>query len=78
LGKTGTIGAYMKAATKKDQKINLVNCERVSSFDANCNNSSQIRCSVPIKVSYPEKKPQIISIHQAETVVRIKETKGTG
>jgi hypothetical protein len=65
----------MKAATKKDQKINLVNCERVSSFDANYNNSSQIRCNIPVKVKFSEKEPQIVNIHQTETGIRIKQTK---
>jgi len=65
----------MKDIAKKEQKINLVNCERILLSEAFYNNSSQIRCTIPVKVKYPEKKPQIVNIHQAETVVRIKQTK---
>ena len=65
----------MKDVAKKEQKINLLNCERIPLSEAFYNNSSQIRCNIPVKVKYPEKKAQIVNIHQTETVVRIKQTK---
>jgi hypothetical protein len=65
----------MKEMVNKEQKINLMNCEKVQESEALHNNSSQIRCSNPVKVKFSEKKPQIVNIHQTETVVRIKQTK---
>ena len=65
----------MKEMGKKEQKINLINCEKVEQSDALYNNSSQIKCSIPVKVKFSEKKPQIVNIHQTETVVRIRHTK---
>ncbi len=65
----------MKEMVGKEQKINLINCEKVQESEALHNNSSQIRCSIPVKVKFSEKKPQIVNIHQTETVVRIKHTK---
>jgi hypothetical protein len=65
----------MKEMVKKEQKINLINCEKVQESEALHNNSSQIRCSIPVKVKFSVEKPQIVNIHQNETVVRIKQTK---
>lgn len=65
----------MKEMVGKEQKINLINCEKVQESEALHNNSSQIRCSIPVKVKFSEKKPQIVNIHQTETIVRIKHTK---
>jgi len=65
----------MKEMGKKEQKINLINCEKVVQSEALYNNSSQIKCSIPVKVKFSEKKPQIVNIHQTETVVRIRHTK---
>ena len=65
----------MKGVVKKEQKINLINCEKTLISEALQNNSSQIRCNIPIKVTFSEKKPQIVNIHKSETVVRIKQDK---
>jgi len=65
----------MKEMVKKEQKINLINCEKVEQSDALYNNSSQIKCSIPVKVKFSEKKPQIVNIHQTETIVKVKQVK---
>jgi len=65
----------MKGVAKKEQKINLINCEKIPVSETLQNNSCQIRCSIPVKVKFSEKKPQIVNIHQTETVVRIRHTK---
>lgn len=65
----------MKEVAKKEQKINLINCEKIRESEAVYNNSSQIRCIIPVKVKFSEKKPQIVNIHRTETVVRIKQAK---
>lgn len=62
----------MKGMVKKEQKINLINCEKIQISEALQNNSSQIRCIIPIKIKLV-KKPQVVNIHQTETVVRIKQ-----
>ncbi len=61
----------MKEMVKEEQKINLINCEKIQASEALQNNSSQIRCSIPVKIKFLDKK-QIVNIHQTETVVRIK------
>jgi hypothetical protein len=65
----------MKEMVKKEQKVNLINCGKVQESEALYNNSSQIRCSIPVKVKFSEKKPQIVNIHKTESVVRIKQAK---
>jgi hypothetical protein len=76
LGKVGTTGgSEMKETLKKEQKINLINCEKVPESEAFYNNSSQIRCSISVNIKFLEKKPQIVNIHQTESVVRIKQIK---
>jgi len=62
----------MKEMVKEEQKINLINCEKIPVLEALQNDSCQIRCSIPVKVKFSDKKPQIVNIHQTETVVRIK------
>lgn len=64
----------MKEVTKKEQKVNLINCEKIALSEVFHNNSSQIRCTIPVKVKFSEKKPQIVNIHQTETLVRIKQS----
>lgn len=76
MGKIGnTWGRKMKEMATKGQKINLINCEKVRGSEAFHNYSSEIRCSNPVKVKFPEKKPQIVNIHRTETIVRIRHTK---
>jgi hypothetical protein len=76
MGKIGnTWGRKMKEMVKKGQKINLINCEKVQGSEAFHNYSSEMRCSIPVKVKFLEKKPQIVNIHRTETVVRIRHTK---
>lgn len=65
----------MKEMVKKEQKINLINCEKVEESGTLHNNSSQIRCNTPVKVKFSEKQPQIVNIHKTESVVRIKQAK---
>ena len=65
----------MKEMVKREQKINLINCEKIVVSEVLQNNSSLIRCNIPVKVKFSDKKPQIVNIHQTETVVRIKQTK---
>lgn len=65
----------MKVEFKKEQKINLINCEKIQVSEAFQNNSAQIRCSVPIKIKFLGKNPQIISIHQTGTAIKIKQAK---
>ncbi len=65
----------MKGMVKKEQKINLINCEKIQASEALQNNSSQIRCNIPVKIKFLDKNPQIVNIHQTETVVRIKQAK---
>ena len=64
----------MNEVVKKEQKINLINCEKVQESESFYNNSSQIRCSISANIKFLEKKPQIVNIHQTETVVRIKQS----
>lgn len=65
----------MKDIIKKEQKINLINCEKITPSEALQNNSSQIRCSSPVKVKFLGEKPRIVNIHRTETVIRIKQAK---
>lgn len=62
----------MKGVVKKEQKINLINCEKIQVSEAFQNNSSQIRCSVPIKIKFLGKPPQIVSVHQTGTILKVK------
>lgn len=72
MGEIGSSGGRkMKEMVKEEQKINLINCEKIQASEALQNNSSQIRCSIPVKIKFLDKK-QIVNIHQTETVVRIK------
>jgi len=61
----------MKEITEKEQKINLINCEEIREPGDLQNNSSQIKCSIPIKIKYTTKKPQIVNIHQTETIIKL-------
>ena len=65
----------MKEMLEKEQKINLISCEKVQESETFYNNSSQIRCSIPVKVTFSDKKPQIVNIHQTESAVRLRHTK---
>ena len=65
----------MKEMLEKEKKINLISCEKVQESETFYNNSSQIRCSIPVKVKFSEKQPQIVNIHRTETVIRIKQAK---
>jgi hypothetical protein len=65
----------MKGMVKKEQKINLINCEKIQVSEALQNNSSQIKCNIPVKITFLGKKPQIINIHQTETAIKIKQAK---
>ena len=62
----------MKSIPEEKQKLNLINCERIESETLH-NTSSQIRCTIPVKVNFPKKTLQISNIHQTESVVRIKQ-----
>ena len=65
----------MKDVAKREQKINLINCEKIPVEETLQNNSCQIRCSIPVKVEFSDKRPQIVNIHQTESIVRMKQTK---
>lgn len=62
----------MKVMNKKEQKINLINCEKIQTSEALQNSSSQIRCGIAVKITFLDKKSQIVNIHQTGTVVRLK------
>lgn len=61
----------MKSIPEEKQKLNLINCERVESETLH-NTSSQIRCTIPVKVNFSKKTLQVFNIHKTESVVRIK------
>jgi hypothetical protein len=65
----------MKEMAKKEQKINLINCEEIQTPGDLQNNSSQIRCIIPVKIKYSIKKPQVINIHQTDSIIRLKQGK---
>ena len=76
MGKIGSSGGkQMKDKVKKEQKINLINCEKIQGSEALQNNSFQIRCPIPVNIKFLDKKPQVVNIHQTESVVRVKEIK---
>lgn len=65
----------MKEMVKKEQKINLINCEKILTPESLQKNSSQIRCSIPVRITFSDKRPQVVSIHQTGTAARIKPDK---
>lgn len=65
----------MKEMVKEEQKINLINCEKIQISEAFQKNSSQIRCSIPVRITFSDKRPQVVSIHQTGTAARIKPAK---
>ena len=65
----------MKEMVKEEQKINLINCEKILTSESLQKNSSQIRCNIPVRITFSDKRPQVVSIHQTETFVRIKQAK---
>jgi len=65
----------MKDVVKKEQKVNLINCEKILTSESLQKNSSQIRCNIPVRITFSDKRPQVVSIHQTGTVTRIKPAK---
>ncbi|MCJ7747637.1 MAG: hypothetical protein MUP27_07830 [Desulfobacterales bacterium] len=65
----------MKEMAKKEQRVNLINCEEIQIPRDLQNNSSQIRWSIPVKIKYSIKKPQVVNIHQTDSIVRLKQGK---
>ena len=56
MGEIGSSGGRkMKEMVKEEQKINLINCEKIQASEALQNNSSQIRCSIPVKIKFLDK-----------------------
>lgn len=65
----------MKNDVTEEQKINLIDCEKIQVADNLQNNTSQIKCNIPVSVEFVDEKPQVVNIHHTETAIDIKQTK---
>ncbi len=62
----------MKSNITKEQKINLIDCEEIQLNDSLQNNTSQIKCDIPVNIEFGDEKPQVVNIDRTETKIEIK------
>lgn len=62
----------MKSNITKEQKINLIDCEEIQLNDNLQNNTSQIKCDIPVNIEFEDEKLQVVNIDRIETIIEIK------
>lgn len=65
----------MKNDIVEEQKINLIDCEKIPLTDNLQNSTSQIKYNAPVSVKFIDEKPQAVNIYHTETVIDIKQAK---